>query len=232
VIAPIGDLGSDIRKRSDQILKHIIAPACEECGYDEPIRADKIAAPGVITTQIIQHLIDDAIVIADLTDHNANVFYELAIRHAFRKHVIQLIQTGQTIPFDVAGLRTVFVDHRDLDSAAEAKRSIIGHMKAIQEHPAEVDSPISVAVDREALRSGTTQERELALMFDGITNLTNLVSRLRDDVGRLHTGSETMSERMGDPDLHNLKKRIDELRRARPEGTFFPRHGKDDQEKM
>src|SRR5207302_1901064 len=98
--------------------KYVIAAACRECGYGEPVRADKIAEAGMITTQIIQHLIDDAIVVADLTDSNPNVFYELAIRHSFRRPVIQLIQVGQKIPFDVAPPRTVAVDHTDLESAA------------------------------------------------------------------------------------------------------------------
>ncbi len=80
VIAPIGDEGSETRKRSDQILNHVITPTALSCGY-EAIRADKISKSGMITMQIIQHLLDVPLVIADLTDYNPNVFYELAIRH-------------------------------------------------------------------------------------------------------------------------------------------------------
>jgi hypothetical protein len=61
----------------------IVAPAAEACGYDT-IRADQIAKPGIITSQVIQHLLDDPLVVADLTGWNPNVFYELAIRHAIR----------------------------------------------------------------------------------------------------------------------------------------------------
>jgi hypothetical protein len=39
LIAPIGAEGSEIRKRSDQVLKHILNPAAGECGYTV-IRAD------------------------------------------------------------------------------------------------------------------------------------------------------------------------------------------------
>ena len=49
-----------------------------------------------------------------------NVYYELAVRHATRKPVIQLMQKGEPLPFDVAGTRTIIVDHRDLDSAEDA----------------------------------------------------------------------------------------------------------------
>lgn len=36
VVSPIGNDGSDIRKRADQVFKYIISPACEECEF-EPI---------------------------------------------------------------------------------------------------------------------------------------------------------------------------------------------------
>src|SRR4030088_3189951 len=97
VLAPIGKEGSDLRTRSDKVLKHIIGPVAEECGY-EAVRADKISEPGMITTQVINHILNDPMVVGDLTGHNANVFYELAVRHAIRKPYVQIIQKGETIP--------------------------------------------------------------------------------------------------------------------------------------
>ena len=49
MIGPIGAVGSPERKRSDQVLKHIFAPAAQACGYDVPVRADHISDPGTIT---------------------------------------------------------------------------------------------------------------------------------------------------------------------------------------
>ena len=72
VISPIGNEGSDVRRRADQVLRHVIGPAVASCGY-EAIRADQIAEPGLITTQVIQHIIDDPLVIADLTGSNPNL---------------------------------------------------------------------------------------------------------------------------------------------------------------
>ena len=134
VIAPIGEPESETRKRSDQILRHIIGPAAEERGY-RAVRADELDKPGLITSQVIQHVVDDPLVIADLTGRNPNVFYELAIRHAIRKPIIQIISKGESIPFDVAGTRTIFVDHHDLDNVAAAKSSIIEQIKALESGP-------------------------------------------------------------------------------------------------
>lgn len=151
VIAPIGDEGSEERRRSDQVLNHIIAPAAKECDY-EAIRADKISEPGIITSQIIQHLVEDPLVIADLTGRNPNVFYELAIRHAIRKPVVQIIQAGESIPFDVAATRTIQVNHRDLDSVAKCKNELISQIHSAENDPSLVDTPISIAIDLKFLR--------------------------------------------------------------------------------
>lgn len=125
VVSPIGESGSDIRKRADQVLKHIIEPVVlTECMYDDVIRADKISNPGSITHQIIDHVINADLVIADLTGLNPNVFYELAIRHALRKPYVQICDQQTRLPFDVQTQRTIFFDYKDLDSVEEAKRSL------------------------------------------------------------------------------------------------------------
>ena len=98
VIAPIGPVESDTRKRSDKVFKHIIVPAVEKCGY-KATRADQLSNPGVITTQIINHILSDHLIVADLTDHNPNVFYELALCHAFKRSVVQMIEEGHALPF-------------------------------------------------------------------------------------------------------------------------------------
>jgi HEAT repeat protein len=151
VIAPIGEENSDIRRRSDQVLKHIIKPAAEACGY-KATRADEIDKPGLITSQVIQRVITDPMVIADLTGTNPNVFYELAIRHATRGPLIQLIEKGERIPFDVAGTRTIYVDHRDLDSVANAKKAIVDQIRALDENAEQMETPISISQDLEILK--------------------------------------------------------------------------------
>jgi hypothetical protein len=189
VIAPIGEAGSPVRKRSDQVLKHIITPVCEARGY-KAIRADHIDRSGMITNQIIQHIMDDPLVIADLTGRNANVFYELSLRHAIRKPCIHMIEDDEEAPFDVTGLRMVRINMRDpdkvLDSVEEAKERIIGQIESIQAAPSSVESPISIAVDLQALgRSGDPEQRVLGQILEGLSNLQQSVLEVRGDVVRL-----------------------------------------------
>ena len=64
VIGPIGRDGSETRSRADRVLKHVIRPVARQCGY-KAMRADELAEPGFITNQVLQHVINDALVLAD-----------------------------------------------------------------------------------------------------------------------------------------------------------------------
>lgn len=182
VIAPIGAEGSADRLRSDQVLKHIIGPSVRECGY-EPVRADHISEPGLITSQVIQHIVEDPLVIADLTGRNPNVFYELALRHAIKKPIVQIIHATETIPFDVAASRTVHVDHRDLDSVAKAKEEIVKQIHHVEKNPEDVDTPISVAVELQSLRkSDNPLEKSYAEILAMLTDIRSGMSDMREGV--------------------------------------------------
>lgn len=115
VIAPIGEEESDIRVRSDNVLNYIIVPTASGCGYTVT-RSDKIPQPGIIINQIIKHLSEDDLVIADLTDGNPSVFYELAFRHIVGKPIVHISQTP--LPFDVAPVRTIYFCDSDIKSVA------------------------------------------------------------------------------------------------------------------
>ncbi len=181
VIAPIGAEGSEVRIRSDQVLKHIISPAAQECDY-EAIRADQISEPGLITSQVIQHVVEDPLVIADLTGRNPNVFYELALRHAVKRPVVQIIHATESIPFDVAASRTIHVDHHDLDSAARAKEEIIRQIRSVERNPVDVDTPISVAIELQSLRqSDNPLEKSNAEIITMLQDLRTVIVEIREE---------------------------------------------------
>jgi hypothetical protein len=183
VISPIGDTDSETRKRSDQVLKHVIRPAATLCGY-KAVRADEIDKPGMITSQVIQHVVNDDLVVADLTERNPNVFYELAIRHALRKPLVQIIRKGEAIPFDVAGTRTIYVDHKDLDSVEAAKNEIVEQIKALEKDSTDIETPISVSLDLQLLRqSEKPEERSLADLVAAVVDLRASLSKVESRIG-------------------------------------------------
>lgn len=144
-VSRIGDPGSPEREFSDKVLKYIIAPVLEKCGYQAPVRADQITQPGVITTQVFTHLWSDDLVIADLTGSNPNVFYELAVRHIRRKPFIHVIQEGERIPFDIASNRTLTFGF-DIEKAEQAKIALKAMITTADDDGA-TETPLSLAVD-------------------------------------------------------------------------------------
>ncbi len=89
------------------IYQDLIKPALRQAGF-EPFRADEETTTGDILTDMFQELLLADLVIADLSIDNANVFYELGIRHAFRKRGIVHIQSGRAyMPFDIFNVRTI-----------------------------------------------------------------------------------------------------------------------------
>jgi len=89
------------------IYTQLIKPVLELAGF-ESFRADEESSSGDILTDMFQELLLADLCIADMSIDNANVFYELGIRHAFRKRGIVHIQAGRAyMPFDVFNVRTI-----------------------------------------------------------------------------------------------------------------------------
>jgi hypothetical protein len=113
VITPIGEEGSDERKHADLFLNSLIEPALSEFKL-KVVRADKIGAAGMITSQVLEHVIRARLVIVDLSFHNPNAFYEMAVRHACALPAVQITRKRDSPPFDVNQMRTVIIDTSDI----------------------------------------------------------------------------------------------------------------------
>lgn len=127
IVTPIGDTGSDIRRHTDGLIEAVIEPVLGEKYWLDV--SHTMTTPGSITRAIIKSLYDADLVIVNLTGLNPNVMYELAVRHAFRKPVVCLIEKGTPLPFDISAERTImFINDmagteklkKDLAAAAEA----------------------------------------------------------------------------------------------------------------
>jgi tetratricopeptide (TPR) repeat protein len=122
----------------DAVYRDLIAPAIADAELD-PLRADEEMTGGIIHKPMFERLILCEYAVADLTTANANVFYELGVRHAVRPATtVLLFAEGSRLPFDVAQLRALpyrlkadgmpaNVDH---DRATLAQRLLDAHKAA------------------------------------------------------------------------------------------------------
>lgn len=109
VMMPIRERGSDEHEHFRALYETVIKPAVTEVGF-EALRADEVAKPGAINAQVIRHIAESMLVIADLTDLNPNVFYELGVRHSLRGFgTVMIVDKQRTakLPFDLQSYRAI-----------------------------------------------------------------------------------------------------------------------------
>ena len=151
VLMPFGNKtdGAGVRIDFDALYRDVIRPAVIEAQM-EPLRADEEHDGGLIHKPMFERLVLCAFAIADLTLANANVFYELGIRHAVRPHTTMLLfaKGGQRLPFDVAPLRAVPYDVKKsgkIKDATGLREAIVERLENAR-YPAN-DSPVYQLLD-------------------------------------------------------------------------------------
>ena len=127
----------------DAVYQELIAPAIKQADLD-PLRADEEMTGGIIHKPMFERLMLCPYAVADLSTANANVFYELGVRHAARPFSTVLIfGEGGRLPFDVTPLRALpyrlTPSGRPADTAS-TETALAVRLKEARENAA--DSPV------------------------------------------------------------------------------------------
>ena len=130
IVTAIGESGTPTRERADNVYRYLIAPVCEELGY-RPVRVDHVNAVDNINETVINYLKTAPMVIADMTEHNPNAFYELGFRQARELPLVPIIKVGERLPFDVITTRTVFYD-TDVAKIEDSKENLKSKMLSFE----------------------------------------------------------------------------------------------------
>ena len=140
VVMPIRKMGTQEYEHFSAILDNIKDSLGDKYHV---VRADEVNKPGSITKDIIECLANSDLIIADLTDLNPNVFYELGVRHALRgAGTIMLLDEDRTpeIPFDLNAYRVIKY-RGNLVGIRNLRKSIITTVSDIQKL-SHKDSPV------------------------------------------------------------------------------------------
>ncbi len=174
-VTPIGEKGTQIRKRADDLLDYVLNPSI---GEDfEITRADRVVAPGSINHDVIRRLHTSDLVVADLQGLNPNVMYEVGVRHSFNLPIVHIAQNGERLPFDITAERTLFFDLSDLASVELAKEKISESAAIAVSEADNYSGPIDRVLNAEVVFRNTGDVGvAIELMAQQIQNLAEEVS--------------------------------------------------------
>ena len=196
----------------DQIYSTVIRPAVEEAGL-ECLRADELRSSGILQRAVIEAVLRSDVMIADLSTTNADVFYELGLRHAVRRSRTIIIGSNESrLPFNVSYLRVLLYQVGDagvLDAEnSDLLRSQLRELLGPGFERTVVDSPVFqfypdllVRMPFESAADQTTQFRTISQdEEDEREKFDSLLGRLRAAM-----------------ELKSQEERIEALRRIEPE---------------
>jgi len=175
ILSPIGEENSKIRKRTNSVYEKIIKTVVEP--KYKALRGDEIDEPGLITRQVIKYIINSPLVIADLSNKNPNVFYELGIRHTLRKPTILIMtkKKGEKSPFDTYISRTIYYNMNRKKYILKAQKDILKQLKVIENNDFEIDYQIPVEFDLRIAEERKRLKNEANLIEDEILKIQKKV---------------------------------------------------------
>jgi hypothetical protein len=179
VISPIGEQGTPVRKNADIFLKYIIEPTLTDLGYSVE-RGDQVATPGMINDHMIHSILEYELAVADMTALNANVFYELGLRHMSGKPVIHMAAFETSIPFDNMGHRAIFYEIDCVEGHEAARSKLKLAVQEIEQPNYRVSNPITqanAAMRRE--NSSDTTEQSISSLQKSNEELWRVVSDIK-----------------------------------------------------
>ncbi|MBN2239003.1 MAG: hypothetical protein JW712_04460 [Dehalococcoidales bacterium] len=145
-------------KQWTNIYNNLFKIAVEESGLGYECRRST-ATRGNLIKGIIEDLDESYVVIADLTDRNPNVFYELGIRHSFSPRTILVAQKRVDIPSDLRGYSNHTYDWKTTRGRNQLKKTIKELLTEIDKNPERSDNPVT------DFRKTTSKSQEELLPF-------------------------------------------------------------------
>ena len=206
LISQVGDKGTDIRKRADNIHNHVVSPVAGEFGLDV-LRSDRDPTPGPVTSQILRSILDSRVVVADLTGRNPNVYYELGIVHSFGLPVVIMVDKVSSLSFDVKNERVIEIgdDGRiDVDQAEHVKQELKAFLEVVLAEGYKPSSLVTETARVQRLEELAPEDAEASELTDIKQRLDQMISAIR----RIPRVSRSAADRELSIDLGRLTRAV------------------------
>jgi len=139
-----------------EVYWRAIKPACEKAGFAS-LRVDELKGAFNINRKIIEHIFSSAAIVADLTEWNPNVFYEMGVAHALDNKTIMIIQKKDKLPFDVSNYRCIQYDQNEA-GLVKLREDIVDSLQTLEEWCCHPTNPVQDFKPPEAFISQSTVE--------------------------------------------------------------------------
>jgi hypothetical protein len=196
VIMPVSKTKSCTAREWTMIFKEMIKPAVAGSKLGFTCERSK-PRTGNLIRDILNELNRADVVIADLTDMNPNVFYELGVRHTLRNRTILIAQDMKYVPSDLRSY-WVITYKKGLSGLQDFKNGIKDTLKEMMNNPEKPDNPVADFLGEKNI-SLLSQEKSANLK-----KLTALVSELSYNLSSV------------DDILSTLKKSEEEEKQKKP----------------
>ena len=210
-IMPYGGDDENLKGRFNMVYQlFMMIPAGEE-GFILQ-REDFNPQSGTITQNIVRHLAEDDLVIADLSNHNWNVAYELGIRHTLMKgRTVLLCDEKSDLKFDIRGFNVIrYNGDNPSVNMFEIQRKVREAISDRVKSPVKADNivhetfsfPFDRMIDCMGF-NGTETEQQLLKLRNDYAALMDSYSELKKQLEDIENNGESRIPRQ-----NNIAKRI------------------------
>jgi hypothetical protein len=155
-----------------------LKPIIEENGFYEVHRSKALS--GDILDQIIRSLVASQLVVADLTDANPNVYWELGVRQSFKNGTITIAEYGTSLPFDLGGKGTLFYYTKDHIKNNDFIKDFQEAIKQISANQSPPDSQVLETISGRGTFFEVIQRDEAIRRVNGLIEETKENKKLLD----------------------------------------------------
>ena len=218
---PISKPTSETQKDWKTIYEKIIKPAVEspELGFK---CKRSIADRGNILKDIITDLYSSDVVIADLTDRNPNVFYELGVRHGLKHGTIILTQNRKFASiFDLSN----YASHVYSWQTPSGKKKMIETIKELLRNylanPDKSDNPVSDFLEHKAVYRGAPKEQLKNIIEFDANQIPQIILDKKKLSGRNAVGFLLLANSVKGVSLGELTKQVSRSWKRVPNAKIY-----------